>query len=336
MSNVTSFYAQPVPVSYTSTSSMWPWIIVIIILIIVIIILAIWLAVRFNSNNGGNNTNLVTIGNAEIKSSSSLITGSWKTLSNDTDKVTLYVSTDPLIFDNKGVAINPTVSPAFTTGPNNSISISAGLTVNTIYNVALVATNANSNNYVIFGPKKVITQEGAQLKNLLINIRDLDNPLGSVSNIGTYTENGQNTGIYRYGDASGSNPKFLVRYNADSEPTDMLLCRHNSVSNTASGTNVVLAEWTNSAEPTETPSITYTRGTTVTTIPVDSCQWTYNDPPSDGTNQWCLYASQPTNTTNSTVSQTLCLSQNGNSLNVVTPASATVWFNQQYGIASLN
>lgn len=327
------------PVMPVATTFAWPWIIVIIILILVIIALVIWLIVRHSDNNDNNDFNrLVTIQGGAIRSSSSSITGSWKNLSNETDTVTLYVSTSSPVFGSNGVVIctSPGCSPpASATGSNNQVSIS-NLTPNTTYNAVLVATGTDTVSYAIYGPIKVFTQETAQVTGILFNIKDLNNPTGSVSNIGSYTETSTDVGTFRYGLATSANSaskSFLIRSDTDTEANPLILCRAATTANPLS-TTVVLAEWTNPDSITVSPLI-YTHSADQVPgnqIQVSSCQWSYNDePPADaeGRNAWCLTALQSTNVNNSTLREPLCMARNGGSLALVTPSQATMWYNQQ-------
>ena len=323
------------PTYVTTPSSSWVWVIVIIILILVIIALVIWLIVRHtqNDNNNNNNNRMVTLQGAGIRSSSGSITGFWGNLSDETDTVTLYVSTKPIVFNNDGSVMcnQGTCQQASGKGSTNSVTIS-NLTINTTYNAALVATGNNTTNYALYGPVKVFTQETAQLNNIFFNIRDLNNPAGAVSTIGGYTETSSNVGIYRLGPTpatTGAASSFLVRQNDNEEPNNMILCRS---SNTTSSNTVVLAEWNSD---NTSPTITY-QGTN---IPIHNCQWSYNDdPPSDaeGRNAWCLTAQQQTVLNNSTFLETLCMARNGSSLTMVTPSQATQWFNSQVDFLPLN
>ena len=317
------------PPSYVTTeSSSWIWVIVIIILIIVIIALVIWLIVRHTQND--NNGRLVTIQGAGIRSSSSSITGLWGVLTDETDTVTLYVSTKPIVFGDNGVVVcnSGTCQQASGTGSTNSVTIT-NLTINTTYNAVLVATNSNTTSYAIYGPVKVYTQETAQLANILFNIKDL-NSTGAVSSSGTYTETSGNIGIYRYGPAvSNTSPSksFLVKYDNDTDATNLILCRL-STENNPFNNSVVLAEWTNSDSPTAQAEISY-KGTNI--LP-SNCEWSYNDDPppdADGRNAWCLTTQQQTLPNNPNFVETLCMARNGTNLTMVTPTQATTWFNSQ-------
>lgn len=353
MSNVTSFYAQPVPVSQSNMTSHWPWIIVVIILIIAIIALAIWLLVRYNSEGGGNGR-LVTIPGASIKSSSTSITGAWGTLNDNEDKVTLYVSTDPISITTDGSVVcnsSNSCQQASGSGSNNQVKID--VKPNTAYNAVLIATGSNTNHYAVYGPRKVFTQETANLSNILFSVKDLNNPNGAVSATATYTES-TDVGIFRYG-AINANPNdnlsttnsspnsFLVKYvtgdngyvpAGQDDDRRYVLCR-NFLATQPLSNRVILAEWTNPTETTQTPVI-YAQGADQTNtdnqIPVDHCQWSYNDSPpvgSEGMNGWCLKTTQSTSINNATNTQSLCLGRNGSALSMVTPAEGTVWFNQK-------
>jgi len=305
MSNVTPIYTSVAPGSYTGTTA-WPWIIVIIILLIVIIVLAIWLAVRYNSGNNNNNRQ-TGIQGGTILSSSSSITGKWGLLTNENDKVTLYVSVNPLVFNSDGTATSSGVLLSSKTGSNNSVTINA-LTVDTLYYAALVATGPDTNHYSIFGPVRVYTQETADLSDHRFNILNI-NSSGGVSSEGTYTEKTP-YGIFAF-DKTNS---YLVKYDNETDVSDpeLVLCRNNASGIT--DTSVFLTEVSNIGP---------------NGIPKSNCQWSYNDTPpvgADGKNLWCLTASQNTSSTNANA-QTLCLARNGNSLNVVSPSTATVWYN---------
>lgn len=111
----------------------------------------------------------------------------------------------------------------------------------------------------------------------------------------------------------------------------MILCRNKTATQPLSN-QVVLAEWSNYDSPADTPLI-YAQNATEQNannqIPIDHCQWSYNDAPSEGTNGWCLRTTQSTSINNVTNTQPLCLGKNGNALTMVTPAEGTVWFNQK-------
>jgi len=320
MSNVTPIYKGGMLVPSTQ-ASVWPWIIVIIILILVIIALAIWLAVRHTSDNNSGTGRLVPLQGAEITASSSVITGAWGTLANEEDKVTLYVSTDPIKINSDGTVSNTTIKPASATGSNNSVTISAGLTINKMYNAVLVATGDNTNHYSVFGPQKVFTQETKQVEDWVFNIEDLDNPLGAISETATYTETTADIGIYGF----ETKNSYIVRYEDDTEITDpeRILCRANGSTNT----NIILAEVAEDGK-------IYPEGTEqnqVNHIPKSNCQWNYNDQPpngAEGRNQWCLQSLQSTTTTSS-FKEPLCLSRNGSALDARTPANATRWYNKR-------
>ena len=329
------------PTYVTTHSSSWIWVIVIILLILVIIVLVIWLIVRHTQNDNNNNNNngrLVTLQGAGIRSSSGSITGFWGNLSNETDTVTLYVSTKPIVFGNNGLVVcnQGTCQQASGTGSTNSVTIS-NLTINTTYNAVLVATGTNTVNYALYGPVKIFTQETAQLNNILFNIKDLNNPAGAVSSTGGYTETSSNVGIYRFGPAvasTGPAKSFLVNYENNSDSTNLILCRSATAVNPHNNT-VVLAEWTNFDSPNAQPEISY-QGSS---IQYHNCQWSYNDdPPSDaeGRNAWCLTSQQQTLPNNPTFLETLCMARNGSSLTMVTPGQATQWFNSQVELSPLN
>lgn len=295
MSNEAPIYAQAVPISQSSNGYMWPWIIVIIILIIVIIILAIWLAVRSSQSSSGGGCRLTGIQGGSILSSSGSISGSWTAIPKEDDKVTLYVSTNPLAFDANGIPISQNVQSAFTTGSNNRVSINS-LTNDQLYYAALVATGSDTNHWAIYGPKIVYTQESVDLKGKTFNILDL-NSTGGVSSIATYTNDTASFGKFTFNETNfritDSEGTFLCR--ASTDPTD---------------TSVKLMDEEYS---TANPKL---------------CQWSYNDNPSavDGQNLWCLTASQNTSNTN-TNSQILCLARNGGVLSVTAPSVATTWYN---------
>lgn len=314
MSNVTPIYAQPVPVSYPGYEPvpvMWPWVIVIIILIIVIIILAIWVAIRFNDTGGKDFDRLTNIQNGAILSSSNSITGKWGLLPNEADKVTLYVSTDSLTFNRDGTVTGTSVPPASASGSNNQVSINA-LTTGTMYNAALVATGPDTNHYSIYGPVKVFTQETTNLGGKTFNILNI-NSAGGVGPTGTYVETTP-FGVYTF----NTDNSYLVKHDPDTSDPELILCRTNTAA-TPTDINVALVNIDNvNTGPNSTGS-----------IPLKSCQWSYNDTPPtgvDGMNEWCLKAHQNTSSTNAN-SQILCLNRNGDGLNVVSPNIATRWYN---------
>lgn len=293
MSNVTPIYAQSAPISYTG-ATVWPWIIVIIILIIVIIGLTVWLIVK--SNNSKNRQTGIQGGT--ILSSSSSITGKWGLLTNENDKVTLYVSDKQLTFNSDGTAAGTEVLSQSNIGSNNTVIIGA-LTVDTLYYAALVCTGPDTNHYSISGPVQVYTQETADLPEAF-NILDI-NSVGGVSSGGAYVTTS-------YGKFNFDKNNYYI-VSQDNEETKMILCRSKS---SATDTSVVLTD-----ESEISPN------------DKKYCQWSYNDAPPvgvDGKNLWCLTASQNTSSTSANA-QILCLARNGNSLNVVSPNLATTWYN---------
>jgi len=330
-----------VPVSRTPIGTSWPWVIVIIVLIIVIIALVIWLIIRFNNSSGGGNGRLVAIPGASITSSSGSVSGSWTTLNSEQDKVTLYVSTTPLVFNSNGTVVcNNTnnCTPASAVGSNNKVSVN--VTTGMMYSAALVVTGPDTNHYAIYGPKNVFAQETADLDGILFNIKDLNNVSGSVSNTGTYTESSNDIGIFRYGSSNAStntdSQYFLVKYNKEDDTTytetNLILCRLATGGNPLN-TTVKLAEWNQ-----DTPIKIYLQGSTnpddpANQIQLSSCQWSYNDSPppgADGLNAWCLRSQQTTSATNTATKITTCMSRNGNVLDIVAPSStSTTWYNQK-------
>ena len=173
---------------YCPKPSPWPWIIAIIILLLVAIGLGIWLAVVYTRDRNSNNGRTLNITGAKITAGGSSVTGSWTTLENEDDKVTLYVSEEPFVFLADGtIACNQSaVKCAGDTGSNKSVTITT-LTHENIYNAALIVTNDDTVNYRIYGPRKVYTQTSAEIDNgVIFNIRDLTNCTGNVTSFGTY------------------------------------------------------------------------------------------------------------------------------------------------------
>nr|QBK91557.1 MAG: hypothetical protein LCPAC302_01770 [Pithovirus LCPAC302] len=329
--STTPFYTTT-PLSTDQCPSVVPWIVVIILLILVIIGLAIWLIVRHVQDSDNDNAKLLNLPNAQISSSSTTISGSWGTLDDENDKVTLYVSQRTLVINSDGtITCNQvTVFCASDNGSNKTVSIPDGkLSVNNTYNAALIVTSNNAVNYRIFGPVKTFTQDESNLKDVSFNIRDLNNCIGVVSDEATYTENPPFNGIYRF-DKPGESSKhdtFLVKYETDDPNTQVdppiIICKNNN------SRDVVLAEWVSDndihlLDPNEDIKI----------LSVNQCLWTYNMAPPNGAagqNRWCLSSNQSTSSTNQNVTDTVCLARSGtSSLEVITISDSGQWLNNLY------
>lgn len=335
--STTPIYAHAVPVSHLQTSTSWPWIIVIIILIIVIIALAIWLIVRHTSDSNGGNTKTFNLPGAKITAGKSIIQGSWGTLENVNDIVTLCVSQKPLIFTSTG----DVVRTADVTCDNKDSITKAGGTVevavqnNTLYNAAMIVTSTDTTNYRIYGPKRVFTQIQSDIADVSFNIRDLNTTVGTVSNSGSYTTDPALVGNYRFGKVGTSaSSTFIIKYedgvdfNIETDPPMILCKKDNSL-------NVVLAEWV------ADNNIHYQSGANEIPITdVSQCLWGYNTSPPDGANgenRWCLSAPQKVNLNNQTLTENLCLARSGTSSLALESIAATtgvtgadMWVNQLY------
>ncbi len=336
--STTPIYAQAVPVSSTRTSTAWPWIIVVIILIIVIIALAIWLIWRHTQDSGGGSTKIFNLPGAKITAGEHSIQGSWTSLENVNDVVTLCVSTNPLVFSSTGDVIRTADvicdNKDSTTKAGGTVEVT-GLTKNTVYNAAMIVTSTDATNYRIFGPKRLFTQIENDLAAVTFNIRDLNTTVGTVSNTGTYTTDPSQVGNYRFGKVGdSSHSTFVIKYedgadfNTETDPPLILCKKDNSL-------DIVLAEWEadnniHLQAPNEDIKIT----------DVSQCLWGYNSSPPDGANgenRWCLSSSQKVNLTNQTLTENLCLAKSGTSslaLESINAASgvtgADMWVNQLY------
>ena len=312
------------------------FIIAIVILLLLLIGLSIWLIyIYVRGDVGPNKDRLVRLAGAKIVASDTTITGSWGKLDDEKDKVTLYVSEKPFIFNDDGTitANQTTVKSESKTGSNNSADIN--ITKNTSYNAVLIATGENTSHYKIYGPKTVFTQTNADLGNNIFNIKDLTSCNGGVSETVSYTTLMSDLGHFRLGpantDAHKSSKSFVLKYgpNDPNGETNNILCRKPLT------TMVELGVWANkntdeSAEPIICPP-----GTTGDTcaanekIPLNHCQWNYNTLPSDvtGQNKWCLSTTQSLSNANPNNKDTVCLVRNGPSMSVTNASSADTWFN---------
>ena len=351
-----NIYALHSDTTETKSSNDPAFIIIIIILILVAIGLVIWLVVK-HMQDTNKNDKTVDITNPKILADSTSITGSWSATGSLTDKITLYVSTDPINPSSDGTipCNQTTVKCASNTGSNNSITIS-GLSLHTTYHCWLIATGDNTSHFKPFS-KTVFTQttvsiQASQKDNNLFEIRNLNSPSGSVSKEAQYTTEGTDTGLYRLGSAiptaSSVSDSFIINYSTKDIPTtaddikgetNLILCRDSA------NNDVVFGEWCNhnDSNSTDAPNIDETPDIRVKgkcgsssselavtdTISSTACQWNYSGPlPSgaEGTNRWCLTSSQQTNST-SNIKENMCMSKNGTSLGLVSLSSGDPWFN---------
>ncbi len=335
-----------------SSGSNTPWIIGLVILFLIALGLGIWLLVLYLGGHVGNGSDrLITASNLQITANSNDITGSWGTLSDESDKVTLYVSENPIILNSQGVAIAPTEKPDFKSGSNNSADVKVNGT-NRTYNAMLVVTNDDTVNYLVYGPRKVFTQTNTELlpatgatADKLFTINNLTSCNGAVSSSGTYTQTIGNVGLYSLGsveDPTDTTKSFLLNHGSDTtvaDPTDQVLCRFS----TGSQFNKVgFGYWINRATAgttgpiickTPNPNNVGTTGCTGTgneqISSISNCQWSYNVDPKTmgGLNKWCLTSLGTTSTTGSTKSP-LCLVANSTSLEVENGnTSIDTWYN---------
>ncbi len=335
------------------------WIAAFIIFLAIAIGLGIWILILYLGGHvGSDDERILTLQGASITAEATTVTGTWTTLNRETDKVTLYVSRDPFIFNDNGQVVdnNGSVQSDNQTGSNGKIPIT--VSNNRSYNAMMIVTADDTVNYRIFGPKKVFTQVPTNISEHLFNIRDLNSCEGTVSNTGTYATNVINTGAYRQGsniNTSQDGKSLLVRYNVDIETgqttpelteTQQVLCR---VSTATQINRVSLGNWINKGNTTDPPVIctlpnegndnledttcTSQNNTTNTRIQTNQCQWSYNTEPSQpnmkGLNYWCL-TSLLSSTANTTLTEPLCLTRNGGSLAVANGQLDTTdtWFNE--------
>jgi hypothetical protein len=340
--------APPDPVvGETHGSSCTWWIVLFVLFLLVAIGLGIWLLVLYLGGHIGcssNNNRIVTLTGASITANGNSITGTWGKLNSSTDKVTLYVSDKPFVFNDNGTVNtnNSTVQQDSQVGSNGKITIT--VSNNMAYNAMMIVTGDNTVHYRIFGPKKVFTQSQDNIKQKIFNIQNLNSCNGAVSNSGTYATSAVSFGQYRLGpenNTSTDNTSLLIKLEENNE-TEQVLCRNPTATQL---TQVSLGYWVNKdatatpvicTNPNPTTADNTTCNSTSTTvnnkISLENCQWSYNSDPSQpnmaGTNQWCL-TSLGTTTINSSVKEPLCLSINGSNLAVTNGQLNTdTWFNQ--------
>lgn len=313
-----------------------PWIVTIIIVFLIAVGLAVWLIVLYASGStGGCNNRLLTLPAGKITTTNTQISGSWGTLDNDNDKVTLYVSQKPFVYNTDGTVTCNNTDVLCDTEVGSKQTASVTVTSNTSYNAMLVVTSDETCHYRVFGPVKVFTQISSDIQNKTFNIRDLNSCNGSVSETATYTTKISDIGTFRLGSSetgsSTSSNSFLVKYDDVDDPgneteTDQILARVKGTS------QVQLAIWTNKTTDPTTPIICPV-GTVVDNtcteaqkLSLEACQWSYNNTPALGENKWCLTASQPLKLGQS--DQFVCLSRNGTSALAITSAGfSDTWFN---------
>lgn len=335
------------------------WIALFIIFLLVAVGLGIWLAVLYFTGKVGDNEgnkSPITLGNPRITATLDSITGAWGTLTEKTDKVTLYVSEKPFQYDiNGNVIVNQTtVQSAFNTGSDNSVQINVGNSESR--NAMLIVTREGSEDNLVYGPMKVYTQVEANLSNRLFTITDLNTCNGGVSTVAGFSTqspsqinntmvSGTNDyGVWRLGSNVNSNTmssNFLVRYNQRDDPNDIttppqLICR---IPNTSS---IGLGYWQNETASTETPIVCRDNPSMFgetgcpmdMTIPLDHCQWSYNLNPNgaQGQNKWCLSTAQ--SLMNNGARNPVCMSHDGSSLILTNISSADQWINLLTGTVS--
>jgi hypothetical protein len=328
----------------TSGSSCTWWIVLFVLFLLVAIGFAIWLLVLYLGGHVGSGGNrIVTLSGASITADGTSITGTWGALNNINDKVTLYVSEKPFIFNDNGDVINAnsTVQQDFQVGPNGKITIT--VKNNTAYNAMMIVTGDNTVHYRVFGPKKVFTQIQANLGTNKFHIQNLNSCNGAVSDAATYTTVANAFGMYRLGSANNTNPdssSLLLKFNEPQDTeTDQVLCRTPSATQL---TQVGFGYWVNRLDNSNKPVICSVPNATNTdelalqcdnssnAISLENCQWSYNSEPTtmSGQNQWCLRSVGST-TINSSITNPLCLAVNGQALAVNNGLTNTdTWFNQ--------
>lgn len=346
-------YAMPgmMPEEEHSCPSSVPWIVGLVILFLIALGLGIWLLVLYLGGHVGCDPDRrITVTNPSITAGANDVTASWGTLSNETDRVTLYVSEKPFVLSSDGTVVNTTgIQQDSKTGSNNSIDIT--VRGNRSYNAMMVVTNTDTVNYLVFGPKRVFTQTNASLlittgtdnERVIFNIRDLDSCNGAVSSSGDYTVTTGNVGLFRLGapdDTSAGSQSFLVNNGVDPEApddTNEILCR---IPTATQLTQTGMGHWVNKGT-NDTPIVCLKDNTDNSTtdctgdgnsrIDTANCQWSYNTEPTNpnmaGMNKWCLRSLQ-SETLNSTNKVPLCLVRNGAALNVANGQTSTdTWFN---------
>ena len=323
------------------------WIILMIVFLLAAIGLAIWIIVLYATGSVGKSgaeARIVTLPGAKITANANSVTGSWGTLGDEKDKVTLYVSENPFVFNADGTVVTSSgVKSDSKSGSKGDVDVS--VSTNTAYNAILVASGDDTVHYRVFGPQKVFTQTSKELPNRIFSIRDLNNCTGAISTTGTYSETENTVGYYRLGtgetgdegaSASTTSNSFLINVADRADPTTEtpnILCRLPGNNNT-----VGLGFWSNKAEDTitQTPVVCVEGTQDCSTsssgyIPNQNCQWSYNLNPNsvEGENRWCLSTEQAI-TSNQAAKEAVCLNRNGPNLDVVSSINATTWFNSFY------
>lgn len=327
----------------TGGSSCTWWIVLFVLFLLVAIGLGIWLLVLYLGGHvSGGSDRTLTVNGASITAEATTVTGTWGTLNSDNDKVTLYVSEKPFVFNDQGqvVNVNGSVLQDFKIGSNGKIDIS--VKNNTSYNAMMIVSSDDTVHYRVFGPKKVFTQVEANITGHRFHIQDLNSCNGAVSETATYTTAADSFGQYRLGsenNTSQDSKSLLLRYDeAQDTETEQVLCRAPTAT-----TQVTFGYWVNKTSTTAKPMICSVPNATDTAatcdtpsnnIALENCQWSYNSGPSQpnnmaGLNQWCLSAAGTT-TINSSIKEPLCLARNGQqALTVVNgQTNNDTWFNQ--------
>jgi flagellar basal body-associated protein FliL len=245
----------------------WIWIILFLIAILAIIGLVIWLIFSYRRDTKGKTLQL-TDPIVDVTSNTQ-ITGKWKSTGNASDKVTLYATLDPPIYNDNGTLGNTGAQSTSASGEAASVSVN-GLQKGLKYYATLILTNTNTTNYQVY--------------NQIVFMQDKDIP----TNVTSSPEEGstQNTfsidDILQVGKIEIINPTGDAPYDAQFNqiPTDVnSLWFYNSQGKIQSANEALddICLFNSSGK-------LIAQGCTAGSN--SDSQWTYN--PTGNANKWCL------------------------------------------------
>jgi len=143
----------------------WIWAILFFIALLIIAGLIIWLVLSYRRNTKGT---LLQLTNPLIEvTSNTQITGSWKSTGNASDKVTLFATLEPPIYNDAGNVTNPNALSSTASGEAASVTIN-GLQQNLKYYATLILRNDNTNNYQVYN-QTIFTQISTLPAGTLLN-----------------------------------------------------------------------------------------------------------------------------------------------------------------------
>jgi flagellar basal body-associated protein FliL len=140
----------------------WIWIILFIFAILVIIGLVIWLIFSYRRDTKGKTLKL-TDPKVDVTSDTQ-ITGRWTSTGNASDKVTLYATLDPPVYNDNGTLANTGAQPGKANGDAGSVTVN-GLQQGLKYYATLILTNTNTTNFQVYN-QIVFMQAGDILTNV--------------------------------------------------------------------------------------------------------------------------------------------------------------------------